>query len=72
MIGFNAGGDYFDNHPLSGLPQANSIACVHVNVGSDWNNQVYNLVPVPGAFTGLLTPEPPSSIGMCSLIFGNA
>ena len=64
IIGFNAGGDYYDNYPLSGLPQSNAIACVHANVGSVWNNQVYNLVPNPGAFTGLTTPEPPSSLGM--------
>ena len=68
VIGFNAGGDYYENHPLSGLPQSNLIACVHVNVGSEWNNQVYNLVPTPGAFTGMTTPEPPSSLGWWFLL----
>lgn len=62
-IGFNAGGDYYDNHYLSGLPQSNAVACVHINVGSEWNNVIYNLVPSPGDYTGLPTPEPPSSLG---------
>ena len=63
IIGFNAAADFYENHYLSGLPVSNSIACVHSNSGSEWNNVIYNLVPVPGQFTGMTTPEPPTSIG---------
>ena len=46
-IGWNAGGALYGNHPLSGLPEANDIACVHRNQvsGSVWNNVVFDLVP---------------------------
>lgn len=40
-IGFNAGGEYYANHPLSGQPFSNAIACLN-NV-SIWNNIVYDL-----------------------------
>ena len=60
-IGFNAGGDYFENHPLSGLSLSNVVACVHND--SEWNNVVYNLVPNPDMLTNDSTPEPAVSIG---------
>ena len=39
-IGFNAFGDYYDNHPLTGQPAANDIACFNQ---TRWNNVVYSL-----------------------------
>lgn len=61
-IGYNAGGDYYMNHPLSGLSLSNAIACVHND--SVWNNVIYNLVPRPDLLTTDPTPIPPTTIGM--------
>ena len=58
-IGYNAGGDYYDNHPLSGEPESRVIGCVHTP-GSVWNNVVFDLSPVE-AFGS--TPPPLSSLG---------
>ena len=38
-IGFNARGEYYQNHPFSGLSIANNVACS----GSQWNTLVYRL-----------------------------
>ena len=67
VIGFNAAGDYHDNHPLAGLTTSNLVACVHTSDGSDWNNVIYNLVPNPDALSNAPTPPQPNSIGKCSL-----
>ena len=40
-VGFNAGGSYYANHPLSGSQLSNEIACANPN--STWNNIVYDL-----------------------------
>lgn len=64
IIGYNAGGDYYMNHPLSGLSVTISIACVHND--SVWNNVIYSLVPDPTMLTNDPTPQPPSSIGGCA------
>ena len=40
-IGFNAGGDYYANHPLSSQPFSNAVACL--NRRSIWNNILYDL-----------------------------
>ena len=61
VIGFNAGGDYYVNHPLSGLSLSNAVACVHND--SVWNNVIYNLVPDPSMLTTDPTPEPADTIG---------
>ena len=61
-IGWNAGGELYANHPLSGLPAANEIACVHRIQGSDLNNVIYDLVPGV-LFPAEATPPPLSSIG---------
>lgn len=61
VIGFNAGGDYYQNHPLSGLSLSNAVACVHND--SVWNNVIYNLVPHPSMLTMDPTPEPADTIG---------
>ena len=44
VIGFNAGGDYYANHPFSDSIVASDIDCVH-HPGSEWNNVVYDLNP---------------------------
>ena len=63
-IGWNAAGEQFDNHPLSGLPEANDIACVHQNQanGSVWNNVVFDLVP-EDLLVGEPTPPPLDTLG---------
>ena len=68
-IGFNAAGDHYENHPLSGLLTANAIDCVH-DTGDEsavfTNNVVYDLVPTVANPT---TPiPPPASLGECCLI----
>ena len=45
VIGFNAGGRYYANHPLSDSIAASDIDCVHHSLGSEWNNVVYDLNP---------------------------
>lgn len=66
-IGFNAGGDYYENHPLSGLSISNKIACVHDN-DSEWNNEIYNLVPRPDLLTTDPTPAPLPTIGTFNIV----
>ena len=41
-IGYNAAGDYYENHYLTGTDDAYNIACLN-SPGSDWNNVIYNL-----------------------------
>jgi fibulin 1/2 len=36
-IGYNAGGEYYYNHPLTGLPQVNNIACLNQPADSYYN-----------------------------------
>ena len=49
VVGYNAHGDVFDNHPVSGLePIGTAVACpnnVHFRV--PWNNLVYHISPPP-------------------------
>ena len=58
-IGYNAAGDFFENHPLSGLLHANTIGCVHVTEENmvPINNVVYDLVP-----TGMVNMTTPPTI----------
>ena len=63
MIGFKAGGDYYDNHPLSGLDTAHLVACVHQMNGSEWNNVIYDLVPSPDELSVDETPPQYASFG---------
>ena len=60
-IGFNAAGDYFMNHRLTGEPHSNIIGCVHENEGVVFNNVIYDLTPGNSAFG--TPPPPPSSLG---------
>ena len=45
VIGFNAGGTSYDNHPLSGTPDASDIDCERLPL-SPWNNVVYDVNPL--------------------------
>ena len=57
VIGFNAGGSYYVNHPLSDSIEARDIDCVH-HPESEWNNVVYDVNPngtipiIPQTVTG--------------------
>ena len=44
VIGFNAGGSYYTNHPLSDSISASDIDCVH-SPESEWNNVIYDVNP---------------------------
>ena len=44
VIGFNAGGTYFANHPLSSTKNASDIDCESLPA-SEWHNVVYDLNP---------------------------
>ena len=61
VIGYNAGGDLFQNHPLSGDLESKLIGCVHRTNGSLWNNVVYDLSP--GEVSDGPTPEAPEFLG---------
>ena len=53
VIGFNAGGSYFANHPLSDSTGARDIDCVN-SPASDRSNVVYDLNPnVPTPVTNI-------------------
>ena len=58
-IGFNAPPSTYSTHPLSGLEQSSSIACVHAE--SPWNNVIFDLEPNPIVLG--TTPEPRNSFG---------
>ena len=45
VIGFNAGGTSYDNHPLSAGPDAGNIDCESYPP-SLWNNVVYDVNPL--------------------------
>lgn len=60
-IGYNAAGDFFMNHPLSGEQHANIIGCVHTDEEIFFNNVVYDLVT--SNLTDDLPPPPPSTLG---------
>ena len=44
-IGYYADGDLYENHPLTGSPNAREIACLGYNSSqpSQWTNLVYSL-----------------------------
>ena len=60
VIGYNAGSDPYENHPLSGTIQSRLIGCVHLP-NSTLNNVVYNLSDSQASGT---TPEPVDTIGI--------
>ena len=49
VVGYNAHGDFFDNHPLSGLDQIDTaVACPNnISFQVPWNNLVYKISPPP-------------------------
>ena len=51
-IGFNAGGNYYANHPISGSSFSNAIACL--NRHSVWNNVLYDLTDSIQSGSGLV------------------
>ena len=57
VIGFNAVGSYYANHPLSDSISARDIDCVH-SPESEWNNVVYDVNP-----DGTTNPGPPQLTG---------
>lgn len=59
VIGYNAGGDPYQNHPLSGKLESKLIGCVHLP-NSVLNNVVYDLSQNMTVGT---TPEPFNSVG---------
>ena len=61
VIGFNAGGEIFHSHSLSGGVTSRLVGCVHMPE-SVWNNVMYDLTPVEAEGP---TPIPPSTIGEC-------
>ncbi len=57
-IGYNAAGDYFENHPNTGSFVSHEIACLN-RPGSEWFNVVYNIsVDTPGTLAPPPTVEP--------------
>ena len=62
IIGYNAGGEYNETHPLSGTLLANAVDCLHINTNVTVNNIIYDLVR--GELNEGPTPTPPSSLGM--------
>lgn len=60
-IGLNTPGDIVINHPLSGTPVVNDIACIHQ--GSEWSNLIYDLETNPIILQ--LTPAPSPFLGKC-------
>ena len=49
MVGYNARGEFFENHPLSGLDLIDTaVACANnVHFQVPWNNLVYKISPPP-------------------------
>ena len=45
-VGFNAGADYYENHPITGHFQSHYIACLqNISYGNLITNVIYDLVP---------------------------
>lgn len=63
-IGFNAGADYFENHPITGHFQSHLIACLQESYGSLIKNEIYDLVPNPESLILGAVPPYHTTIGM--------
>ena len=55
VIGFNAGGTSYENHPFSGTPDASDIDCESYPP-SLWNNLVYDVNPL-GSNSSIIPPR---------------
>ena len=55
-VGWNAGGEYFFNHPFSGSNDALDLACLNEPV-TEWNNLVYNI-----SIGTVIPTVPPSTV----------
>jgi hypothetical protein len=65
-IGFNAGGDYFQNHPITGHFQSHFISCLqNISSGNPTTNVIYDLVPNPESVLPGTIPPFHNSIGSC-------
>ena len=65
VIGFNAGGSYYANHPSSGSFSARDIDCVHFPE-SEWNNVVYDVTPSGASITA--APPAVGKFNFCLII----
>ena len=64
-IGFNAGADYYENHPITGHFQSHFISCLQNNTnGNLIKNQIYDLVPDPTSLIPNVIPPLHNTIGM--------
>ena len=65
-VGYNAGANFYANHPLSGLHKVQIIGCVHTDPEDETvvtiNNVIYNLVPDTAEVVES-TPPPGSTLG---------
>ena len=48
VVGYNAEGEFYDNHPASGFEVVNnSVACANDMYGSPWSNVLYKISLAP-------------------------
>ena len=47
VIGFNAAGSLYSNHPYSSLSNANEVACISVDDGSNFTNVIFKISAAP-------------------------
>lgn len=68
-IGFNAGGDYYENHPITGHFQSHFISCLqNISNGNLIKNEIYDLVPNPDLLIANVVPPNHNTIGMWGYI----
>ena len=64
-IGYNAGGEYYENHEITGHFQSHFIACLqNISAGSLITNQIYDLVPNPESLLPGAIPPIHNTIGV--------
>ena len=64
-IGFNAGGEYYENHPITGHFQSHYISCLqNISTGNLIKNEIYDLVPNPDSLMPGVVPPSHTTIGM--------
>lgn len=71
-IGFNAGGEYSENHPITGHFQSHYISCLqNISSGSLIKNEIYDLVPDPDSLIVGAVPPVHDTIGMLGVIIAD-